>query len=173
MPYINNTIISAIVKAATAEKSAIAASVAVTDAAFQKMLDVFTVQVKTSKAEFVKGNARTNEARREVGEHFVKVGEAAGWGESAVRNYQTSFWLCFVAGKQFDRNAFKTKAGGKSGASSGKVSVTSEATLIADAIRLINHMVDLGRDADAEKLHKYLGKMGIEFEFGAEENDAE
>ena len=113
---VGKTVVAAIEVAAANEQSGVAALVAATDAAIQKPLDVLLTVCKVSKAEFMKGNARTNDARKEVGALFEHVGKIAGWQESAIRNYQTSFWIAFRDGIAFDRNLFK---GGKSG-SAGK-----------------------------------------------------
>ena len=165
MLFRSQTVVAAIETAAANEQSGVAALVAATDAAIQKPLDILLTTCKVSKAEFMKGNARTNEARKEVGALFEHVGKIAGWGESSIRNYQTSFWLAFKDGVPFDRNLFK---GGKSGsagkgAQHDKGSTTNEETIVADLIRLANHLYTIGRDDDVDSLQRWAKKAGFEF----------
>ena len=165
MSFFNKTVVAAIETAAANEQSGVAALVAATDAAIQKPLDVLLTVCKVPKAEFMKGNARTNDARKEVGALFEHVGKIAGWQESAIRNYQTSFWIAFRDGIAFDRNLFK---GGKSGsagkgAKHDKGSTVNEDTVVADLVRLANHLYTIGRDDDVISLQQWSKKAGFEF----------
>ena len=165
MSFFSKTVVAAIETAAANEQSGVAALVAATDAAIQKPLDILLTTCKVSKAEFMKGNARTNDARKEVGALFEHVGKLAGWQESAVRNYQTSFWIAFRDGVPFDRNLFK---GGKSGsagkgAQHDKGSTVNEDTVVADLVRLANHLYALDQEENVMSLQRWAKKAGFEF----------
>ena len=165
MSFFNKTVVAAIEAAAANEQSGVAALVAATDAAIQKPLDILLTTCKVSKAEFMKGNARTNEARKEVGALFEHVGKIAGWGESSIRNYQTSFWLAFKDGVPFDRNLFKAGKGGSAGkgAQHDKGSTTNEETIVADLVRLANHLYALDQEENVMSLQRWAKKAGFEF----------
>lgn len=79
------------------------------DKAIQVAVDHMIVACTVSKVEFLKGNAATNPHRKEVKGLFDGLAEAGWIGESAARNYATSFWIAFESGKPFQRDAFQEK----------------------------------------------------------------
>ena len=140
MSFFNSALVKEIVGAATNEKKGVAALVAETDGQLQKALDVVTLQCKVSKAEYMKGNSKTNAARAAVNELMATVGKAAGWGDSAQRNYGTSFWMCFKSGVAFDRCAYmgdrsKDKKTGSKAGSTTTTTMDSVVTTLKKAIQ--------------------------------------
>ena len=162
MSFFNSAVVSSIINAATAEQKGVAALVAATDAQVQKALDILTVRCKVAKAEFMKGNAKTNEARREVGELFSKVGAAAGWGEHAIRNYQTSFWMAFKDGTAFDRCAsMGDRKGSAKGAKAGGVTTTTMDSIVVTLKKAIQQATLMECDALAADLLR-IGKKHVD-----------
>lgn len=140
MSVINKTIIAQINKAFEAETSGIAAIVAKTDAAIQKAVDAMLVSCKVSKKEFMKGNAKTNEARAEVAGLFNGLAAAGHFSESSARQYATCFWIAFETGQPFTRTAVNKKSAAKNGARAPStpttVSIGSLAAQIAKCIKM-------------------------------------
>lgn len=164
MSFINQTLVAPVITAAKAEQSGIANLIATTDAAIQKWVDVMILRAKTGKKEFMKGNSRTNEARKEIGELFAKIAPVAGWQESAVRNYQTSFWIAFETGKPFVRTLYqgKTTAGrGAQTGKAGKVETTDYDAIVATIKKAIKQATMLEDSALSKALLK-VGKAHIE-----------
>lgn len=171
MSLFNKTIVDSIINAAGKEQAGVAALVAATDSCIQKAIDVLIVKAKTNKAEFMKGNARTNEARREVGELFSKLAPVAGWQESAVRNYQTSFWIAFKDGVPFQRDLYngrnKEERGTKA-RNSGKVETTDYDALVKTIQKAIKQAALLENEALADDLLK-VGKKHIDADWTTSE----
>jgi hypothetical protein len=79
----------------------------------------------------MKGNAKTNEARREVKEMFDAI-VSPTCSKSSAASYQSAFWIAFEQGIAFQRdlNNKKENAGEKSSEpKSGKVTSTSRTDL--------------------------------------------
>lgn len=165
MSFINQVLVTPALAAAKAEQSGVANLIAATDGAIQKWVDVMILRAKTGKKEFMKGNARTNEARKEIGDLFAKLAPVAGWQESAVRNYQTSFWMAFETGKPYQRSSYlNRKPGGASrGAQHDKGATINDETIVADLVRLANHLFALDRDGEVKSLQAWAKKAGFEF----------
>jgi hypothetical protein len=80
---------------------------------------------------FMKGNAKTNDARREVKEMFDAI-VSPTCSKSSAASYQSAFWIAFEQGIAFQRdlNNKKENAGEKSSEpKSGKVTSTSRTDL--------------------------------------------
>jgi hypothetical protein len=132
MSIVNQAIVSKILKSAEAERKVSAQAETKTDMLIQQHIDALRLSCKTSYVEFMKGNSKTNPARAEVKALFEAFAEALGKGESAARNYATSYWMAFEQNVPFQRSLFtnKPKAEAKpSDKKAGKVKETSRTEL--------------------------------------------
>jgi len=98
------------------------------DKGFQQCLDAMTIACTGSKAEFMKGNSKSNTARAEVKALFDKLVEGKFLAKSSAAMYQSSFWMAFENGVPFKRDlASKAKPETvKTPGQSKTVSVTRE-----------------------------------------------
>jgi len=108
------------------------------DKLIQQLVDSHLVACKTTKAEYMKGNAAKNDARKEVKELFEKLANDKYISQGTVKTYQGCFWIAFETGVPFSRNlanekseAKKTETAKKEAtAKSGKVEKTDMPALI-------------------------------------------
>lgn len=123
MKFVSKSIASSIVSAFKGEAAAIVKARIAQDNAIQKMLDFVTINADKPKAEFLKGNAKTNAARGEVKAVFDSIVESGFLSKASAATYQTCFWIAFETGVPFSRDlankqskeskaTSKTKSGG-------------------------------------------------------------
>jgi hypothetical protein len=114
MSVINQSLIAAVVKSFEGEAKAIAKARAIQDKAIQGALDAMWIACDKPKAEFLKGNAKTNEARAQIKEMFDAIAAAGYISKSSAASYQSAFWIAFEQGIEFSRdlNNKKDKADG-------------------------------------------------------------
>jgi hypothetical protein len=105
---VNKTLIANVLKEFTKGAKATQALQLNQDKAIQAVLDAIVVNCDKPKAEFLKGNSKTNEARAQIKELFDKLVEAEFIQKSAGANYQSSFWLAFEHNVPFKRDLFKS-----------------------------------------------------------------
>jgi len=136
MSVINQSLVSAVVKSFEGEAKAIAKARAGQDKAIQAALDAMWVACDKPKAEFLKGNAKTNPARGQIKSMFDAIAEAGYISKSSAASYQSAFWIAFEDGVEFKRdlNNKKDKAEGDtdtktSAKPSGAVQSTSRTDL--------------------------------------------
>ena len=134
MSVINSSLISAVIKSFEGEAKAIAKARAVQDKAIQAALDAMFVACDKPKAEFLKGNAKTNPARGQIKAMFDAICEAGFVSKSSAASYQSAFWIAFEQGIEFKRdlNNKKDKSEGEaktSAKASGAVQSTSRTDL--------------------------------------------
>lgn len=91
---------------------------------------------KPTKAEYMKGNSATNEARKEIKTLFEGLATAGYIEKSTVKSYQNSFWIAFEQGVPFNRNLANKKSADKKAETAktesvkaGKVEVTTIAEM--------------------------------------------
>ena len=108
MSVLNKSIIQSIFKSFEKGRKLEASIVASQDAEIQKAVDTMSVACDTTKAEFLKGNAKTNPNRAEVKSLFMGLVEAGYISKTTANNYQTSFWIAFEQNVPFQRDLFKT-----------------------------------------------------------------
>jgi len=91
---------------------------------------------KPTKAEYMKGNSATNEARKEIKTLFEGLATAGYIEKSTVKSYQNSFWIAFEQGVPFNRNLANKKSADKKAETAktesvkaGKVEVTTVAEM--------------------------------------------
>jgi len=146
MSVINKTIVSAISKAFDLEGKAIATSMAATDAAIQKAVDCMLVACKVSKAEYMKGNSKSNAARAEVKEMFEYLSGRGHFSPKSAQQYASCFWLAFETGQQFSRTAVNKKSAEKKGADAGRVTTTTFDQLVKTLQKALMQARLLGQD---------------------------
>jgi ribosomal protein S20 len=132
MTFVSKTIVSSIFKAFEGEAKAIQKARAIQDQAIQQALDVITLACDKPKAEFMKGNAKTNPARAEVKSIFDGLVEKGFVSKASGAQYQSAFWIAFEKGIEFQRDLVNKKSDDKKAESTpkaGKVTSTSRTDL--------------------------------------------
>jgi hypothetical protein len=137
MSVINQSLVNAVIKSFEGEAKAIAKARAGQDKAIQATLDAMLIACDKPKALFMKGNAKTNEARGQIKAMFDAIVEKGFISKSSGASYQSAFWIAFEQGIEFQRdlNNKKDKAEGESGEAktntkaSGAVQSTTRAEL--------------------------------------------
>jgi hypothetical protein len=131
MTIVSKNLTSKVIKLFQGEGDTIAKIRVDQDKAINAVLDAMTLACDKPKELFMKGNAKTNEARREVKEMFDAI-VSPTCSKSSAASYQSAFWIAFEQGIAFQRdlNNKKENAGEKSSEpKSGKVTSTSRTDL--------------------------------------------
>jgi hypothetical protein len=117
MSVINQALISNVIKSFEGEAKAIAKARTTQDKAIQATLDAMLIACDKPKALFMKGNAKTNEARGQIKAMFDAIVEKGFISKSSGASYQSAFWIAFEQGIEFQRdlNNKKDKTEGESG----------------------------------------------------------
>lgn len=128
MSVINQSLIAAVVKSFEGEAKAIAKARAGQDKAIQGALDAMFIACDKPKAEFLKGNAKTNPARGQIKAMFDAIVEKGFISKSSGASYQSAFWIAFEQGVEFKRdlNNKKDKAEGGTGGAEGDKPTTGK-----------------------------------------------
>jgi hypothetical protein len=149
----SKTILSAIVSKFAEGKKAFdaleASTIADQDKEIQRLVDFHLVTCKTTKALYMKGNAATNEARKEVKELFEGLAEKGFIGKGSVKTYQGCFWIAFEKGIPFGRNLANEKTATKKAETAkkeaspkaGKVEVTDVPALVLTLQKALHQCV--------------------------------
>ena len=119
------------------EKALQAKNVKLQNVEISKLVDAHIVaNDKPTKAEYMKGNSATNEARKEIKTLFEGLATAGFIEKSTVKSYQNSFWIAFEQGVPFNRNLANKKSADKKAEATktesvkaGKVEVTTIAEM--------------------------------------------
>lgn len=131
MTIVSKNLTSKVIKLFQGEGDTIAKIRTEQDKAINAVLDAMTLACDKPKDIFMKGNAKTNEARREVKEMFDAI-VSPTCSKSSAASYQSAFWIAFEQGIAFQRdlNNKKENAGEKSSEpKAGKVTSTSRTDL--------------------------------------------
>ena len=104
MTVINQSLISNVIKSFEGEAKAIAKARAGQDKAIQATLDAMVIACDQPKALFMKGNAKTNEARGQIKAMFDAIVEKGFISKSSGASYQSAFWIAFEQGIEFQRD---------------------------------------------------------------------
>jgi hypothetical protein len=122
MSVINQSLVAAVIKSFEGEAKAIAKARAGQDKAIQATLDAMLIACDKPKALFMKGNAKTNEARGQIKAMFDAICEKGFISKSSAASYQSAYWIAFEQGIEFQRdlNNKKDKPEGDSAPTSGK-----------------------------------------------------
>ena len=144
------------------EKALQAKNVKLQNVEISKLVDAHIVaNDKPTKAEYMKGNSATNEARKEIKTLFEGLATAGYIEKSTVKSYQNSFWIAFEHGVPFNRNLANKKSADKKAeatktetAKAGKVETTTIAEMhktlskaLAQA-RILNQTIFAGEVVD-------------------------
>ena len=132
MTIVSKSIVNSIFKAFKGEADAIQKARTDQDKAIQSALDAMTIACDKPKAEFLKGNAKTNSARGEVKAIFDGLVEAKHISKSSGASYQSAFWIAFEQGIPFQRDLNNKKESTDDKVptpKSGKVTSTSRTDL--------------------------------------------
>ena len=134
MSVINQSLISAVVKSFEGEAKAVAKARGIQDKAIQAALDAMFIACDKPKAEFLKGNAKTNAARGQIKGMFDAICEAGFVSKSSAASYQSAFWIAFEQGIEFKRdlNNKKDKPEGETSGTSAKPSGNVQSTSRTD-----------------------------------------
>lgn len=141
MSVINNSLVAAVVKSFEGEAKAIAKARTSQDKAIQATLDAMFIACDKPKAEFMKGNSKSNEARAQIKSMFDAIVEKGFISKSSGTQYQSAFWIAFESGVEFSRDLNNKK-------SAAKQSETSEAKAKVGAVTTTT----------VAELHKTLSK---------------
>lgn len=133
------------------------------NAEISKLVDAHIIaNDKPTKAEYMKGNSATNDARKEIKALFEGLCEKGFIEKSTVKSYQNCFWIAFEQGVPFHRNLANEKSEAKkaetakaeSATKAGKVEVTTIAEMhktlskaLAQA-RILNQTIFAGELVD-------------------------
>jgi len=109
--------------------------VAIQDKAVQLVLDTMIVNADKPKAEFLKGNSRSNPARAQVAELFAALVEKEYIKAKSAAQYQTCFWLAFENGVPFSRNLVNEKAATKKADGAAKSTAAPKAGKVESTTR--------------------------------------
>jgi hypothetical protein len=132
------SIIGAFATADAKAKKLIADSISKQNAEIQKLVDAHLLACTTTKAEYMKGNSASNEARGEVKALFDSLVAKEFISKASAQQYQQCFWIAFETGVPFARDLVNKKAEAKaeagkaeSKAKAGPVEKTDMPALIA------------------------------------------
>jgi hypothetical protein len=133
------SIIGAFATAKAKADKLIAESVSKQNAEIQKLVDAHVLACATTKAEYLKGNSKTNEARGEVKALFDTLVSKEYISKNSAQQYAQCFWIAFETNVPFSRDLANKKAEAKAEANTkaeatakaGKVEVTDMPALIA------------------------------------------
>jgi hypothetical protein len=133
MTYVSKNLTSKVIKLFHGEGETLAKIRTTQDQAIQAVLDAMTIACDKPKAEFMKGNAKTNKAREQVKEMFDAI-VSPTCSKASAAQYQSAFWIAFEKGIPFQRDLVNKKSDDKKTdatktAKSGKVTSTSRTDL--------------------------------------------
>lgn len=131
----------------------------------QRIMDSMRLRMSVPMAEFLKGNARTNDARADIKvvfEAFTLDGLLGELTPSTASVYASSYWLCFEEGIPFDLNARdkKSKTAKLKGSSTKKVDVEKYGK---ELIKVLAMARLLQRNDDASALLDMIVEIDPEF----------
>ena len=129
---IHASIIGAFATAKVKADKLIAESTTKQNAEIQKLVDAHVIACNVTKAEYLKGNSKTNEARGEVKALFDTLVSKEYISKNSAQQYAQCFWIAFETNVPFSRDLANKKAEAKAEANTkaeatakaGKVEVT-------------------------------------------------
>jgi len=130
MTYVSKNLTSKVIKLFHGEGDTLAKIRSDQDKAINVVLDAMTIACDKPKDEFMKGNAKTNNARKEIKEMFDAI-ISPTCSKASAAQYQSAFWIAFEKGIPFQRDLVNKKSDDKKtdAAKSGKVTSTSRTDL--------------------------------------------
>jgi len=135
---IHASIIGAFATAKAKADKLIADSITNQNKAIQALVDAHVIACATTKAEYLKGNSKTNEARGEVKALFDTLVSKEYISKNSAQQYAQCFWIAFETNVPFSRDLANKKAEAKAEANTkaeatakaGKVEVTDMPALV-------------------------------------------
>jgi hypothetical protein len=88
------------------------------DKAIQAALDAMLIACDKPKALFLKGNAKTNAARGQIGKMFDDI-VTANLTQGTANSYKSAFWIAFEKGIPFQRDLNNKKSTGNDNVGTG------------------------------------------------------
>jgi hypothetical protein len=129
MTIVSTNLTSKVIKLFHGEGETLAKIRTKQDQAIQAVQDAMTLACDKPKAEFMKGNAKTNKAREQVKEMFDAI-VSPTCSKASAAQYQSCFWIAFEKGIPFSRDLVNKKSEAKAEtAKSGKVISTTRVEL--------------------------------------------
>ena len=125
------SIIGAFATAKAKAEKLIADSITKQNAEIQKLVDAHVLACSTTKAEYLKGNSKTNEARGEVKALFDSLVSKEYISKNSAQQYAQSFWIAFETNVPFSRDLANKKAEAKA-----EVNAKAEATAKAGKVEV-------------------------------------
>jgi hypothetical protein len=130
---ITEAIVSTFKTTASKEEDLRLKNVATQNKSIQKLVDAHVLACDVPKALYMKGNASTNDARKEVKALFDRLASDKFISKTSGGIYQTCFWIAFETGVPFSRDLHNVKSEAKSDATTksedtkkaGKVETTT------------------------------------------------
>ena len=104
------SIIGAFATAKAKADKLIAESTTKQNVEIQKLVDAHVIACNVTKAEYLKGNSKTNEARGEVKALFDTLVSKEYISKNSAQQYQQCFWIAFEKGIPFTRDLVNKKA---------------------------------------------------------------
>jgi hypothetical protein len=119
------TIVSTFKTTIGKEKELIAKNIKAQNKAIQALVDAHIVaNDKPTKALYMKGNASSNDAKKEVKALFDKLAKEEYISKTSASIYQTCFWIAFETGVPFSRDLHNAKSKAKADATAKAESAT-------------------------------------------------
>lgn len=113
---ISETIVSTFEKTIGKEKALRDKNIKDQNKAIQALVDAHIIACDVPKAQYLKGNASSNDAKKEVKALFDKLANAEYISKASASIYQTCFWIAFETGVPFSRDLHNVKAKAKADA---------------------------------------------------------
>ena len=163
---IMETIVSTFETTIGKEKDLIAKNIKLQNKAIQALVDAHIVaNDKPTKALYMKGNASSNDAKKEVKALFDKLAKEEYISKTSASIYQTCFWIAFETGVPFSRDlhnakskakADATKTEAKPSGNSGKVEVTTIAEMHKTLSKALAQARNLNQSIFAAELIDFI-----------------
>ena len=134
-PSIIEATIAAFGKATATLESATRKASEIEDKAIQKTLDAMLIACDKPKAEFLKGNAKSNPARAQIKGMFDALVEKEYISKSTGATYGTCFWTAFETGVPFSRTLAKDASDAKKADGASKATATPKAGKVESTTR--------------------------------------
>jgi hypothetical protein len=125
------SIIGAFATAKAKADKLIADSITKQNQEIQKLVDAHVIACSTTKAEYLKGNSKTNEARGEVKALFDSLVSKEYISKNSAQQYAQCFWIAFETNVPFSRDLANKKAEAKA-----EANVKAEATAKAGKVEV-------------------------------------
>ena len=124
----------------------------------QYVMDSMRANQKEPMAEFTKGTAVKNQARRDIKDMFKAFADDGLIEHNTAAMHASAYWLCYIAGKAFDPAAVQNKS--KAKVKSGKAKTTS----IADLGKALAKALEMARTLKQTETAAALFDMIIEID---------